>query len=76
MNARIRFDGRYYDTPSGDGKAARNKSTNGWAFWKYKDRTGNLVKLAKLRKQKFLIVQDDLGKTIDVVWRKLCFLCV
>jgi len=23
---------------------------SGWAFWKYKDKPGNLVKLAKLRK--------------------------
>jgi len=49
-NARIRFDGHYYDTPSAAGKVARKKSTNGWNFWKYKDKTGKLVKLTELRK--------------------------
>ena len=50
-NARICVDGRYYDTPSAAGKAIRNKPTNGWSFWKYKDKTGKLVKIAELRKQ-------------------------
>lgn len=47
----IRYDGTLYDTPSAAGAAAREgKSTNGWVFWKYKDKDGNLVKLAELRK--------------------------
>ncbi len=38
-----------YESPSAAGKAIRNRSTNGWAFWKYKDENGELQKLAKLR---------------------------
>ena len=49
-NARIRFDGHYYDTPSATGKAVRKKSTDGWRFWKYKHKMGKLVKLTELRK--------------------------
>ena len=49
-NGRIRLNGHYYDTPSGAGRAARKKATNGWAFWKYKNKTGKLVKIAELRK--------------------------
>jgi len=50
-HARIRFEGRYYDTPSAAGAAVRNgKSTDGWHFWKYKDKNGELQKLSTLRK--------------------------
>ena len=50
-NGRIKFNGRLYDTPSGAGKVARGgRTTNGWAFWKYKDKSGNLVKLTNVRK--------------------------
>ena len=50
-NGRIKYDGNIYSTPSGAGNVVRGgKSTNGWAFWKYKDKDGNLVRLAELRK--------------------------
>ncbi len=49
-NGGIRFKGKLYDSPSGVGKAIRKKETDGWRFWKYKDKTGKLVKLTKLRK--------------------------
>jgi len=50
-NGSIRYDGTYYATPSGAGKAARKKETDGWRFWKYKDKSGNLVKIDALRKK-------------------------
>jgi hypothetical protein len=31
-------------------KAIRKKETDGWSLWKYKDKTGKLVKLTELRK--------------------------
>ena len=49
-NGGIRFNGRTYDSPSGAGKAIRKKETDGWRFWKYKDKEGNLVRLKNLRK--------------------------
>jgi len=50
-NARIRVNGQYYDTPSAAGKAARGgRETNGWWFWKFKNKQGELVKLKELRK--------------------------
>jgi hypothetical protein len=45
----IRFNGKIYDSPSGAGLAIRKKSTNGWAFWKYKDENGNLRWLREVR---------------------------
>ena len=47
---RVRYKGVYYNTPSAAGKAVRKRSTNGWVFWKYKDESGNLVKLTNVRK--------------------------
>jgi len=49
-NGRISFDGKFYDSPSVAGKAARKKSTNGWRFWKYKDKGGKLRPIGDLRK--------------------------
>jgi len=49
-NGGIKYKGVTYDTPSGAGKAARKRSTNGWIFWKYRDENGDLVKLTSLRK--------------------------
>ena len=47
----IKYDGTLYDSPSAAGKAARGgKTTNGWSFWKYKDKNGNLIKLTEKRK--------------------------
>lgn len=48
---RIRFNGKYYDTPTAAGKAIITKgAVNGWNFWKYKDKSGELRKIANLRK--------------------------
>ncbi len=48
---RIRFNGKYYDTPTAVGKAIITKrAVNGWNFWKYKDKSGKLLKIADLRK--------------------------
>ena len=49
-NGSIRFDGTYYATPSGAGKAITKKAIDGWHFWKYKDKSGQLQKLDNLRK--------------------------
>jgi hypothetical protein len=46
----IKYNGRLYESPSAAGSAARGgKSTNGWNFWKYKDKNNQLVKIKKLR---------------------------
>ncbi|HUS88457.1 MAG TPA: hypothetical protein VMW91_03660 [Desulfosporosinus sp.] len=50
-NGRIRYDGKIYDSPSTVGSVVRGgKSTNGWRFWKYKNKSGELVYLSELRK--------------------------
>jgi hypothetical protein len=50
-NGRIKVDGEIFDSPSLAGLAITNKSTmNGWRFWKYKNKTGELVYIDKLRK--------------------------
>ena len=50
-NGGIRFNGRIYDTPTAAANAIITKgAVNGWAFWKYKDKNGNLVSLKNLRK--------------------------
>jgi len=50
-NGRIKYNGQYYDSPSAIGADVRGgKSTNGWSFWKYKDKGGKLVKISDLRK--------------------------
>jgi len=47
----IKFNGKLYDTPSGAGKAVIEKgAVNGWHFRKYKDKSGELVQIVKLRK--------------------------
>jgi hypothetical protein len=51
----IRFNGKTYVSPSGAGLAVRKKSTNGWAFWKYKDKRGNLRWLSEVRQSKVLL---------------------
>jgi hypothetical protein len=44
-------DGQLFDSPSGAAKAIITKgAVNGWSFWKYKDKNGNLVKIANIRK--------------------------
>jgi len=50
-NARIKYNGKYYDSPSIAGIAAtRKKRLNGWRFWKYKNPKGELVYIDALRK--------------------------
>ncbi|MHC4394688.1 MAG: restriction system modified-DNA reader domain-containing protein [Planctomycetota bacterium] len=50
-SGQIKLNGKLYDTPSGAGKAVINKgAVNGWHFWKYKDKSGELVQIVKLRK--------------------------
>lgn len=48
-DGRIRYDGEIYDTPSGAGRAARGRSTNGWSFWHYK-RGSDWVPLRNLKR--------------------------
>jgi len=45
----IKYKGELFDSPSEAGRAVRKKATNGWHFWKYRNRDGELVKLASLR---------------------------
>ena len=50
-NGGIKFKGQLYDSPSGAARAIIERgAVNGWNFWKYKDSSGNLVPLHKLRK--------------------------
>jgi hypothetical protein len=50
-NGRIKFAGRFYNSPSLAGIAATKKKTiNGWKFWKYKNKDGELVYIDVLRK--------------------------
>ncbi len=47
---RIRFNSKRYDTPTAACKAIiRKGAVNGWWFWKYKDKSGELRKIADLR---------------------------
>lgn len=46
----IRFNGSLYNSPSSAGKAARQRSTNGWVFWKFKNDRAVWVKLDELRR--------------------------
>lgn len=50
-SGRIKYDGKIYDSPSTVGSVVRGgKLTNGWRFWKYKNKSGELVYLSELRK--------------------------
>jgi len=47
----IEFNGKRYDSPSSAALAILDSGTvNGWWFWKYKDKSGNLVRLREARK--------------------------
>lgn len=49
-NGRVKYEGLYYDSPSTAGSVARGgKSTNGWRFWMYKNKSGDLVPISELR---------------------------
>jgi hypothetical protein len=50
-SGRIKFDGKFYDSPSMAGCAVTGgKTMNGWTFWKVKDGQGRMVKLSDFRK--------------------------
>ncbi|HUS73895.1 MAG TPA: GIY-YIG nuclease family protein [Sedimentisphaerales bacterium] len=50
-NGGIKFKGQMYDTPTGAAMAVIDKgAVNGWDFWKYKDKNGELLRLGALRK--------------------------
>lgn len=50
-NGGIKYKGQIYATPTAAAKAIVTKGTiNGWNFWKYKDKSGKLRKIAELRK--------------------------
>jgi len=52
-NGRIKVKGELFDSPSLAGLAITKKKTmNGWRFWKYKDKNGELVYIDQLRKGK------------------------
>jgi len=47
----IKFNGKLYKSPSAAGEAIITKgAVNGWNFWKYKDKSGELRRIADLRK--------------------------
>ncbi|MHC4207183.1 MAG: restriction system modified-DNA reader domain-containing protein, partial [Planctomycetota bacterium] len=46
----IKLEGKIYNTPSSAAKAIIDTGArNGWRFWKYKDKSGELVPLSELR---------------------------
>ncbi len=50
-NGGIRLNGTVYNSPSSAGDAIIKKgAVNGWNFWKYKDKNGNLIAIKNLRK--------------------------
>jgi hypothetical protein len=50
-NGRIKVNGKIFDSPSLAGLEVTKKQTmNGWRFWKYKDKNGELVYIDQLRK--------------------------
>ena len=49
-NGTIRFAGKTYFSPSLAGKAACNRPSNGWTFWRYERAPGDWVHLDQLRK--------------------------
>jgi hypothetical protein len=51
-NGRIKVNGEIFDSPSLAGLAVTKKRTmNGWRFWKYKEKNGELVYIDQLRKK-------------------------
>jgi hypothetical protein len=49
---KLRSNGQLYDSPSAAGKAVTKRSTNGWAFWKYRDEFGKFMPLSKLKQKR------------------------
>jgi len=47
----IKFDGQTFYSPSAVGKSIREgRATNGWVFWRFKDKNGRLKKLLTIRR--------------------------
>jgi len=47
----IKFNGKLYSSPTGAAKTIIERgAVNGWNFWKYKNKAGNLVAISRLRK--------------------------
>lgn len=47
----IKYNGQLYDSPTAAAKViTAGTAINGWSFWKYKDKSGNLLKLKTIRK--------------------------
>lgn len=49
-NGKIRYNGKTFNSLSLAGHAITHRPTNGWYFWKFKNRANELVKLNELRK--------------------------
>lgn len=49
-DGRIRFKKRLFDSPSAAARAAVGRRKGGWAFWRYRDRKGNWVRLRQLKR--------------------------
>jgi hypothetical protein len=52
INGTIKFDGKLYNSPSVAGCAIIQRACNGWWFWRYKNSSGEWVRLNELRKKK------------------------
>ena len=47
----IKLNGKLYDSPSAAAQVIIERgAVNGWDFWKYKDKAGNLIRIKNLRK--------------------------
>ena len=47
----VKFNDKIYNTPTGAATAIIDRgAVNGWNFWKYKDTSGNLLPISRLRK--------------------------
>lgn len=49
-NGTINLNGELFYSPSGAAKAITGKAVDGWHFWKYKDKSGDMVPIDRLRK--------------------------
>ena len=49
-NGKINFNGVLYNSPSSAGKTAIGRNVDGWRFWRFRDKSGEWVRLDELRK--------------------------